>query len=417
MWMLACKDEDLMKRLRMCLGLIVLILAFTAYKMPSTRAQTAEPSMTLDSCNPQKPIWQVVTSRSGRYLAANWKNGIRVWQVESGNPIGTFTENTAPNQYPNRIAISSDDKYVLTGHDNGLASLWELSTGKKLYSFHLDRKIGIVAFLPGDEFILIADIQDSGVWNIKTKERVNTFSSENKTNMHTEISADGRYLASVYTTTQGASQSKTVFTTYLWDINTGKQLHRFDNTGKAFLSPMAKYMLTVGDEGYSMWDVQTGKQRHLIDHLDGRRRFYAFSPDEKYLLGDEIGYHGDSGTDEPEKDDAIVVWNVQTGKPLHRFEVRALPPTAWFVPNSQHLLVGEAFLDPQDPHSGGRYRVYDLDTGKEAHTFSIKNAASSATASLVTPNGKYLLVASATSNNISLRSWDMRTGNLLTQYC
>ncbi len=405
-----------MKQLKLSLVIIFSMLAFVDYKMLSTEAQDMEPSkiplLTPQPCNPNVPIFYVAVSQSGEYLAARWQNGVRVWHVETGNPVSAFTEDTM--QYDDDIAISSDDKYVLTGGQQGVASLWELLTGKKVHSFNLARKIRFVAFLPGDKRILIADINESSVWNIDTKERAKTFSIDKNTNVDTQISSNGKYLVSVYTNAEGSSQS---FSAYLWNIDTGEQHHIFENAGTAFFSPKGKYMLTVGDGGYSIWDVQTGKQLHLIDRLDGHRRFYAFSPDENYLYGADIEYRGDSDKDKPLKGDTVIVWDVRTGKQLYRYDVKASPPRVWFFPDSKYLLVGKAFLDVQDWESGEVYSVYDMATGAELYSISIRDSASLATSSLFTPNGKYLVVASATANDIGLKSWDIKTGSFFRRYC
>jgi WD40 repeat protein len=53
------------------------------------------------------------------------------------------------------VAFSPDDRYVLTGGDDGVARLWDTATGDELRRFETGGAgVGSVAFDPGGRFVL-----------------------------------------------------------------------------------------------------------------------------------------------------------------------------------------------------------------------------------------------------------------------
>jgi WD40 repeat protein len=83
----------------------------------------------------------------------------------------------------------------------------------------------------------------------------------------------------------------------LWNIETGKEIRRFEHnpsdgfTSEAF-SPDGRYALSGGDQGVRLWDVDTGK---LLRQFKGHTSYVenvAFTPDGRYALS--AGWDGDN---------------------------------------------------------------------------------------------------------------------------
>jgi WD40 repeat protein len=96
---------------------------------------------------------------------------------------------------------------------------------------------------------------------------------------------------------------------HLWDLQTGKELRRFEATDSAVaFGPDGRHVRSGGnDTKVRLWDAETGKE---IRQLLGNTRnldSLAFSPDGQRALS--------GGTD-----GTIRLWDLATGKELHRFE-------------------------------------------------------------------------------------------------
>jgi WD40 repeat protein len=110
----------------------------------------------------------------------------------------------------NSVAFSPDGKYILTGHFDGIARLWNIQTGEEIQQF-----IGHSGF----------------IWTAI-------------------FSPDGKYIA-----TAGGDG-----TARLWDTQTGQEVRRFIGHTAAVenvaFSPDGKYLLTGSDDGTArLWDV------------------------------------------------------------------------------------------------------------------------------------------------------------------
>jgi WD40 repeat protein len=280
-----------MKQFKLSLGLIILILMSVEYIAPSIKAQTNDPTPTLNPCDARTFITHLITSQDGKYLAANWQGGVRIWEIETGSAVGTYMDDTM--HYDDTFAISSDSKYLLTGGFEGVAILWDVVSAKKIHSFELTSRIQFVAFLPDNMHVLITDIEESSLWNIQTFEKDKVFSVDDRSILTTQLSLDGKRLLT------DPEPSPSDFTQFaqLWDVDTGEELHRFEQVHEAFLSPNSKYILTGGSDGYILWDAQSyAKLHYLGDYLKRKIEFNAFSLDDNYLYGRE-------------RDTAIVVWD------------------------------------------------------------------------------------------------------------
>ncbi len=203
-----------------------------------------------------KWINAVAISPDGRYAITGAQDHLAiVWDRSTGQMLQTLRGHTAPIQ---AVALSSDGRHALTGSDNSSALLWDIATGKAEQAFtspsEFDKTVNAVAMTVQGQRIL---------------------------------------------TTDG-----------LWDRNTGKLIRRF-GFSKA-MSADGKIVLTNSPgDGVILWDALSGNQLHTLRLTDWVRtdmvRVVSLSADGKIAL---TGSKGD-------KDNTAILWNVQTGKPLH----------------------------------------------------------------------------------------------------
>jgi RNA polymerase sigma factor (sigma-70 family) len=176
----------------------------------------------------------------------------------------------------------------------------------------------------------------------------------------------------------------------LWDLATGKELHRFESRSAPVqavaLAPDGGRALSASADGVvRLWDVRTGRSLLALKegHL-GAVGAVAFCPDGRRAL---------SGGD----DATIRLWDLEKGKELRRLlghtdGVSSLAVT----PDGRQVL--SAGLD-------GTLRLWDLESGKELRTFRGHHDAVWAVALL--PGGRRAVSASC---DRTLRVWDLDSG-------
>lgn len=180
----------------------------------------------------------------------------------------------------------------------------------------------------------------------------------------------------------------------VWEIATGKLVHRFDkHTATVYgaaVSPKGDVALTGGRDSIGrLWNIATGEE---LLRLTGHRswvRSVAISPDGKRALTGSY-------------DHVMRLWDLDRAELLREFPAR--DGWVWsvaFTPTGS-LAVAAA---------GNRVHVWDLDSGKLVR--SLAGHAGGTTAVDISRDGRF--VASGGYDNM-VRLWDIDTGELLETY-
>ena len=138
------------------------------------------------------------------------------------------------------------------------------------------------------------------------------------------------------------------------------------------------------DNNVWLWDLATGKELHRLSHK-ANVNAVSFSPNGKTLA---------SGSE----DKTVRVWDLATGKEQQRWSHEDTVTTVSFSPDGKTLASGSG---------DNTVRVWDLATGKEQQRFSHDSIVYAVSFS---PDGKHL--ASGSQDN-TVRVWDLGTGKEL----
>jgi dipeptidyl aminopeptidase/acylaminoacyl peptidase len=212
----------------------------------------------------------------------------RVWDVETGKPIGEqISGGVEPTTGLVRVLSSAefnpDGTEVLTND----GKLWNAVTGKPVAQPTIVYKgfVNIAHFSPDGRRILTTSSEEMLVWDAKTGQRL-TEPMRHDHDIHSaEFSPDGRLIVT-------ASQDKTA---RIWDAVTGKCLadptKHDDPVASAQFSSDCKRFLTVsGDKVACVWDTETGMP--ISDPITPNERIHSanFSPDGKRIVITSFDY-------------------------------------------------------------------------------------------------------------------------------
>jgi len=219
------------------------------------------------------------------------------------------------------VAFSPDDQVIAAGYCTqssaeagcvaGEISLWDVETGAFVRRFqgHTDT-VNEVVFSPDGMLLASAGDDALFVWDVATGEMRRRFVATLSARVKgAAFSPDGRFIVS------GADIEAA-----LYNLETGEVEETYSPAGiieSVAYSPDGKTLLFGGGEGIvSLVDVTTGDEiRRFIGHTD-QVNTVAFSSDGRYAVSGAGFVLG--------ADRSVIVWDVETGAPLQRFEGHGL---------------------------------------------------------------------------------------------
>ena len=301
-------------------GILLISLTFLVLFASNVQGANTIREATYDCSNSELEILTMIFSPDGKYIAAidEQGEGIIIWDISTGKIIQIIPYN--PKPFPRFILFSPNQKYIAVGDRNN-ATLWDITTGTKAHTFPRDIEdiYGTqIVFTSSGEQILVGGSDGASLWDIESDKKLRSFSGimDMSVDQYIQLSSDNEYVLTMTNTNA----------VHLWDANTGKKLHTFENTWTGAFTPDSKYVLTIGYNGTLLWDIQTFKLVRVFTSENLGRPNWRFSADSKYVL-----IYFDTG-----RGFIAFLWNLQTGE-----ELKLLSPIGFiseFLPDSKQLL-------------------------------------------------------------------------------
>ncbi len=276
------------------------------------------------------------------------------------------------------VAITPDGKHAVSGADDNLLKLWDLSSGKLIRTFkgHSRSPACLVVTADGKQVISGSSDHTLKVWEIANGKLVRTLTGHSNTINCLALSPDGKHVAS------GGDDKKIK----LWDIASGKIIRTISNKANlpvkcVAITPDQKLILSGSYSQLILSLYGSGKQKNI---LTGDSEFNSFQimPD-----GEHIITTGRSPR----------IWNLKSGLPVQTLEGNTILNHIAVSSDGGRIIGGD---------NNGALTVWDRASGKQVQTLSGHFEAINCLA--ISPDGKHAISGSV---DTTLKLWDLENSN------
>ena len=281
------------------------------------------------------------------------------------------------------VSFSPDSKILASASLDGTVKLWDVNSGREIYTFKGHTKgIASISFSPDGKTLASASYDKTiKLWDINSAKEIKTLKDDTDINIISNVSfsPDGKTLAS-------ALEDKTV---KLWDFNSGREIQTFkghtDYVDRISFSPDGKTLASASrDTTVKLWDINSGRE---IQTLIGHTNFVnsvSFSPDGKTLASTSY-------------DDTLKLWDINSGK-----EIKTLKGHTNFVNSVSFSPDGKTLASASRDTT---VKLWDINSGREIQTLiGHTNFVNSVSFS---PDGKTLASAS---DDQTVKLWHINNG-------
>jgi small GTP-binding protein len=234
-------------------------------------------------------------------VSSSSDNTVRIWEVETGECLKVLEGHST---LVSRVVISSDDKLIVSSSNDETVRIWEVETGEclKVLEGHSDIIWGLA--ISSDNKFIVSGSNDKTVriWEVETGECLKVLEGHSKYAIGVAISSDDKFIVS-------GSDDKTV---RIWEVETGKCLKVLEGHSgfvlRVAISSDNKFIVSVAfDNTVQIWEVETGKCLKVLEGHSSHAWGLAISSDDKFIV---------SGSN----DKTVRIWEVETGECLKVLE-------------------------------------------------------------------------------------------------
>jgi WD40 repeat protein len=286
----------------------------------------------------------LLISPDGQTLAsASADKTIKLWNLATGKEIYTLTGHSS---FVNYIVISPDGQILASASADKTIKLWNLATGQEIRTLTGHSSFVNYLAVSRDGQVLVSASADKTIklWNLATGKEIRTISGHSNYIDYFAISSDWQTIAT------GSADNKIK----IWNLVTGKEVYTLvghsNRVNCVAISPDGQILASGStDKTIKLWSLATGKEIHTLTGHSSFVNYLAISSDGQTLAS--------ASTDK-----TIKLWSLLTGQ-----EIRTLTGHTSFV---NYLNISS---DGQILASGSTdktIKLWSLATGQEIHTLT-----------------------------------------------
>jgi RNA polymerase sigma factor (sigma-70 family) len=202
----------------------------------------------------------------------------------------------------------------------------------------------------------------------------------------------------------------------LWDLEKGKVKQTLEEFEKLDVDTLQFWHVAASKNGTTIaasasvgkdkkgvirvWEAKTGNVLHTFEFSALVHGAVALSADGKKVAG------GDWFTENGE----VCVWDVPSGNLLQKLSTPRMENLSLAFSEDGKWIAAGGRAGEDGPNRNNKVMVWNLETGKVKHEWTDPNGVGAVTALAFSPDAK--LVAAGGLNEGSIRMWDMQTGKL-----
>jgi WD40 repeat protein len=350
--------------------------------------------------------WPANNLRRMKELLEECPEDLRRWEWHYLNRLRTKI--LPPLRHDSAVlcaVFSPDRERIASSGQDGKVTIWDAQSGQQLFEFQAhENHARSVAYSPDGRSLATASWDGTvKIWDVRTLAQGRDPVVLHKLPTGPDLvywtavfSPDGRYLA---TSGNRRASAERVYPgeVKIWEAVSGKELCTLEGQedrawwALAF-SPDSQWLATGHkDNAVNLWNVQTGRKKRSFRGHTSPVQCVAFSSDGRFLAsGAGVGAGKDEDSWKP--DGQLKVWDVESGRELLDLRGHTRPVTA------------VAFSPDGRLASGGHdqtIKLWDLATGQEALT--LRGHFDAVWSLAFSPNGDQLVSAS---HDMTVRVWD-----------
>jgi WD40 repeat protein len=347
----------------------------------------------------------LVVTPDGRTAVKQYGPGVQLWDVDDWHQAQMLTGHSAP---PGALAVSPDQRFVLSGSDDKTLRLWNMKGQGEVFRLRSPNPFPVAVAVSRDgRHLLSGGIGGGALWDVERASLLRRFPMDYQVSPGAAaLSPDGRYALIGTTGSQMGKPDKTELR--LFDVASGEVVrslvgHKIPVRTVAF-GPDGRVALT-GSQGPDLaggsrnlvgelilWDVGTGQAIRRFDTTKDSTSI-AFSMDGRRAITGSAG----------KPPFGPILWDVETGKEIRHFEGHQVPVFAVaFGPGDRTVLSasGDASVSQSDTETGAVVRRFT------SHRSAVWALATSA-------DRRYVLSAG---NDGAVIEWDLTTGEEVNRF-
>lgn len=247
-------------------------------------------------------VYTLAISPDKKYLASGGiDRKIIIWDITSGKQLYSLTEHTLAVL---SLAFSPDGKYLASGSADGSVKIWDIVRGIKLEDISLQPKgVTCVIFSPDSKLLAITGTSKTiNIWDIDAKKVKYTFTGYKATVEKIVFSPDGKSLVSF-----GQDYSMVV-----WEFGADKPVQfniykeQMSLDTSLSISPDGNYVAAASSySNVTIWNIKTGAMELIPLPAESAEQTKPETSDLVFVSNEELIY---------ESNDQIYSWNFRTKK-------------------------------------------------------------------------------------------------------